>query len=211
MKFMPNPDICIRRGILVTALAALQGLVPTLGLAQPSSTAATASNGAVPIPLSNTGSKSTELPLAGTVGELLKRDASDALRQDAAKDAPAVATPLVAPVIKGADPYLTSIFGMEGARVVRLQLADKPILTYVENARDVDKREPAWRLLAVEGKCAHFEYFAVPQKKLKNSQKKICFKEQQLLTAPTNAIAQGATTAPGAIVLIQPNAVSAKR
>ena len=210
MKFMPILDIRMRRGIPSSVLAALLGLVPLVSLAQPSSDPTIAGNAA--IPLSNTGSKSTELPLAATVGELLKRDASDALRLDAAKDGSAVVAPLVVkPAIKGADPYLTSIFGMEGARVVRLQLADKPILTYIENARDMDKREPAWRLLAVEGRCAYFEHFAAPQKKLKNSQKKVCFKEPQLITSPTNAIAQGAAIAPGAIPLIQPNAVSAKR
>lgn len=210
MKFMRIRNIRVRRDIPFSVLTALLGLVPLLSVAQPSSDPALA--GFAPIPLLNPGSKSTELPLAATVGELLRRDASDALRMDAAKDVSTVVAPLVVkPTIKGAEPYLTSIFGMEGARVVRLQLADKPILTYVENARDMDKREPTWRLLAVEGKCAYFEHFAAPQKKLKNSQKKICFKEPQLITSPTNAIGQGAVYAPVPIPLIQPNAISAKR
>lgn len=120
-----------------------------------------------------------ERSLAATVGELLHRDAADALNPPVAKDAvvaPVVA--LVKPVIKVPDPYLSAIFGMEGARSVRLKLHDKPILTYVENSRDRDTREPNWRLLAVEGRCAYFENLNPPSKKQKHAksiQEKVCY------------------------------------
>lgn len=132
---------------------------------------------------SNTTTVSVEPSLGYTVGELLKRDAADALNPPAAKEASAaLAAALIKPVVKGPDPFLTAVFGMEGARTIRLQLPDKPILTYVENERDTDKREPNWRLLAVEGRCAYFENFAPVSKKqkpVKAVQQKICYKRPQ--------------------------------
>jgi hypothetical protein len=203
VKFLLNPDIRTRKGLQSNVLAALLGLVPLLSLAQSSSDA---------IPLANAGSKSADLPLAATVGELLKRDANDALRQDVPKDASNAAAVIAAkPVIKGADPYLTAIFGMEGARVVRLQLADKPILTYVENARDRDKREPVWRLLAVQGKCAYFEHLADPKKKAKPIPKKVCYGQPQVLIPPNTATAPSTATTPGAITLIQSSPSPARK
>ena len=122
--------------------------------------------------------KIEELPLSATVGELLRRDAAEALNPSLGKDAPVVPQLPVIPVVKAPDPYLTSIFGMEGGRVIRLKLADKPILTYVENVRDTDKREPNWRLLAVEGRCAYFENTEPAKSKKsapKSLQQKVCY------------------------------------
>jgi hypothetical protein len=122
--------------------------------------------------------KIEELSLSATVGELLRRDAAEALNPTLGKDAPVLPQLPTAPVVKAPDPYLASIFGMEGGRIIRLKLADKPILTYVENVRDTDKREPNWRLLAVEGRCAYFENTEPTKTKKsapKSLQQKVCY------------------------------------
>lgn len=168
----PKPLFGTRWSIPLVVL----GLMPILSLAQPAAGIMKVSPNV--IPSGTTKPKIEEQSLAATVGELLKRDAAEALNPRVVKDISVVALPPVVPVIKGHAPYLTSVFGMEGARVIRLKLSDQPILTYVENTRDVDKREPSWRLLAVEGKCAYFENTALDKSKVRTSkslQEKICY------------------------------------
>ncbi len=122
--------------------------------------------------------------LASNVGELLRLDAAQAVTNEKKKSSTGgdamdmgslngMATmPLKLMTKVEPQPVrLRQLFGINGQRRLALELDSGLVLNFVEDSKLTDANDPRWKLLAIEGRCASFD-FVVAEKTARKSKKK---------------------------------------